>query len=57
MRFAQTGYGVEIISPLGILILVVGIIFTIGLPIMMIKYGKKGSDQKLMPSTKTVSGD
>ena len=41
MLFAQNGHGVEIFSPLGILILVIGIAFTVGLPVAMIKYGKK----------------
>ena len=41
MFFAQNGLGVEIFSPLGILILVIGIAFTVGLPVAMIKYGKK----------------
>ena len=41
MIFAQEGLGVEIFSPLGILILVMGVTFTIGLPVAMIKYGKK----------------
>ena len=41
MNFSQEGLGVEIFSPLGILILVIGIAFTVGLPVAMIKYGKK----------------
>ena len=41
MLFAQSKLGVEIFSPLGILILVIGIAFTVGLPVAMIKYGKK----------------
>tara|TARA_Y100001968_G_C18934598_1_gene515855 strand:- start:417 stop:545 length:129 start_codon:yes stop_codon:yes gene_type:complete len=41
MLFAQTGLGVEILSPFGILILVIGVVFTVGLPFTMIKYGKK----------------
>ena len=41
MLFAQNGIGVEIFSPLGILILVIGVAFTVGLPVTMIKYGKK----------------
>ena len=41
MIFAQEGLGVEIFSPLGILILVIGVAFTFGLPVAMIKYGKK----------------
>ena len=40
MFFAQNGLGVEIFSPLGILILVIGVAFTVGLPVAMIKYGK-----------------
>ena len=41
MLFTQSKLGVEIFSPLGILILVIGIAFTVGLPLGMIKYGKK----------------
>ena len=41
MFFALNGLGVEIFSPLGILILVIGVTFTVGLPVAMIKYGKK----------------
>ena len=41
MFFAQNGLGVEIFSPLGILILVIGVAFTVGIPVAMIKYGKK----------------
>ena len=41
MLFAQLKFGVEIFSPLGILILVIGVAFTVGLPLAMIKYGKK----------------
>ena len=41
MIFAQEGLGVEIFSPLGIFILIIGVAFTIGLPVAMIKYGKK----------------
>tara|TARA_Y100001968_G_scaffold316339_1_gene344052 strand:- start:366 stop:494 length:129 start_codon:yes stop_codon:yes gene_type:complete len=41
MLFSQAGLGVEIFSPLGILILVIGVAFTVGLPVSMIKYGKK----------------
>ena len=41
MLFAQNELGVEIFSPLGILILVIGVIFTVGLPLAMIKFGKK----------------
>ena len=41
MFFAQNGLGVEIFSPPGILILVIGVTFTVGLPVAMIKYGKK----------------
>ena len=41
MFFAQNGLGVEIFSPLGILILVIGVAFTVGIPVEMIKYGKK----------------
>tara|TARA_Y100001968_G_C19154426_1_gene617715 strand:+ start:181 stop:327 length:147 start_codon:yes stop_codon:yes gene_type:complete len=33
--------GVEIFSPTGILILTIGVLFTIGLPLLMILKGKK----------------
>ena len=33
--------GVEIFSPIGILILTVGILFTVGIPLVMILKGKK----------------
>tara|TARA_Y100001968_G_C19262941_1_gene670214 strand:+ start:670 stop:801 length:132 start_codon:yes stop_codon:yes gene_type:complete len=39
--FAQEGIGVDIFSPLGILILIIGIFLTVGLPLYMIKYGRK----------------
>tara|TARA_Y100001968_G_scaffold49191_1_gene39560 strand:+ start:329 stop:457 length:129 start_codon:yes stop_codon:yes gene_type:complete len=38
--FAQADLGVDILSPLGIFLLAFGIIFTIGLPVYMIKFGK-----------------
>ena len=41
MLFAQNGLGVEIFSPLGSLILVIGVTFTDVIPVSMIKYGKK----------------
>ena len=41
MLLAQQGLGVEIFSPLGSLILVIGVTFTVGLPVAMIKFGKK----------------
>ena len=41
MHFAQAGLGVEIFSPLGILILTIGIAFTVGVPVAMIKFGRK----------------
>tara|TARA_Y100001968_G_C19405264_1_gene743304 strand:- start:353 stop:481 length:129 start_codon:yes stop_codon:yes gene_type:complete len=41
MLFAQTGLGVQIFSPLGILILFIGVVFTVGVPVAMIKYGRK----------------
>ena len=41
--FAQEGLGVDIASPLGILILIVGIIITVGLPVYMIKFSRKDS--------------
>ena len=42
MLFAQNGQGVDILSPIGILILVIGVLFTVGIPITMIKFGRKG---------------
>ena len=39
--FAQEGLGVDILSPLGILIVIIGVVFTIGLPVYMIRFGKK----------------
>ena len=39
--FEQEGLGVDIASPLGIIILIVGIIITVGLPVYMIKFGLK----------------
>jgi len=39
--FAQEGIGVDIFSPLGFVILVIGIFITIGLPVFMIKFGRK----------------
>ena len=41
MLFSQAGLGVDIFSPLGILILVIGVAFTVGIPVAMIKYGRK----------------
>ena len=41
MIFAQTGQGVDIFSPLGILILVIGVVFTVGIPFAMIKFGRE----------------
>ena len=41
MLFAQAGLGVDIFSPLGILILVIGVTFTVGVPVVMIKFGRK----------------
>ena len=41
MLFSQAGLGVEIFSPLGILILVIGVGFTVGVPVVMIKFGRK----------------
>ena len=41
MIFAQEGLGVEIFSPLENFILVIGVAFTVGLPVAMIKFGKK----------------
>ena len=41
MLFAQAGLGVDIFSPLGILILVIGVTFTVGVPFAMIKFGRK----------------
>tara|TARA_Y100001968_G_C19417908_1_gene750024 strand:+ start:1436 stop:1564 length:129 start_codon:yes stop_codon:yes gene_type:complete len=41
LLFAQEGLGVDLLSPLGIFIVIFGIIFTIGLPVYMIKFGKE----------------
>ena len=41
MLFAQAGQGVDILSPIGILILVVGVVFTVGISVAMIKFGRK----------------
>ena len=41
MLFAQTGQGVDILSPIGILIILIGLVLTVGFPVVMIKYGKK----------------
>jgi len=41
MLFAQTGQGVDIFSPLGILILVIGVVLTVGIPVAMIKFGRE----------------
>ena len=41
MLFAETGQGVDIFSPIGILILVIGVVFTVGIPVAMIKFGRK----------------
>ena len=38
---AQAGQGVDILSPIGILILVIGVVFTVGIPVAMIKFGRK----------------
>tara|TARA_Y100001968_G_scaffold197002_1_gene180700 strand:+ start:160 stop:288 length:129 start_codon:yes stop_codon:yes gene_type:complete len=40
MLSAQTGFGVEIFSPLGILILVIGVSLTVGVPVAMIRFGR-----------------
>ena len=39
--FAQAGLGVDVASPLGLLIVMIGIFITIGLPLFMIKFGRK----------------
>ena len=39
--FSQSGIGVDIFSPLGIFILLIGVLFTVGLPLLMIKFGRK----------------
>ena len=39
--FAQEGLGVDIASPLGVSILIIGIFLTVGLPLYMIKFGRK----------------
>ena len=41
MLFAQAGQGVDILSPIGILILFIGVAFTVGIPVAMIKFGRK----------------
>mgnify|MGYP001253382101 CR=1 FL=1 len=41
MLFSKTGFGVEIFSPLGIFILLIGVAFTVGVPAAMIKFGRK----------------
>ena len=41
MIFAKTGQGVDIFSPIGILILVIGVVFTVGIPVAMIKFGRE----------------
>ena len=41
MLFVQVGQGVEILSPIGILILVIEVVFTVGIPVAMIKFGRK----------------
>ena len=41
MLFAQTGQGVDIFSPIGILIIVIGVVITVGFPVAMIKFGRK----------------
>ena len=41
MFFIQAGQGVDILSPIGILILVIGVVFTVGIPAAMIKFGRK----------------
>ena len=39
--FAQTGQGVDIFSPIGILIILIGLVLTVGFPVAMIKFGRK----------------
>ena len=41
MLFSQAGLGVEIFSPLGVLILVIGVAFNVGVPVAMIMLGRK----------------
>ena len=41
MLFAQTGQGVEILSPIGILIILIELVLTVGFPVVMIKFGIK----------------
>jgi len=41
MLFSKAGLGVERFSPLGILILVIGVTFTVGVPLSMIKFERK----------------
>ena len=45
LLFAQEGLGVDLLSPLGIFIVIFGIIFTIGLPVYMIKFGKEWTEK------------
>ena len=44
MVFVSAVKGVELLSPFGILIFLIGIVFKLGLPVVMIKYGKKDSN-------------
>ena len=46
MLFAQTGQGVDIFSPIGILILFIGVVFTVGIPVAMIKFGRESGIRK-----------
>tara|TARA_Y100001968_G_scaffold174799_1_gene160216 strand:+ start:31 stop:177 length:147 start_codon:yes stop_codon:yes gene_type:complete len=39
--FSQVTGGVEVLSPLGLTILSIGISFTVGVPLLMILKGKK----------------
>ena len=41
MPFAQAGQGVDIFSQIGILIFVIGVIYIVGIPVAMIKFGRK----------------
>ncbi len=40
-KASQVMGGVEILSPMGLIIITIGILFTIGVPLIMILRGKK----------------
>ena len=41
MLIAQAGQGVDIFSPIGIMNIVIGVVFTVCIPVAMIKFGRK----------------